>query len=63
MRVRSIEQHRPGREHDTTPSATLILNCHAVLMQILEVAFSDGLIRKNPAKGIKLPKKPGPVKV
>lgn len=63
MRVGSIEQHRPGREHDTTPSATLILNCHAVLMQILEVAFSDGLIRKNPAKGIKLPKKPGPVKM
>ena len=59
----SIEKQRPGREYDTTPSATLILNCHAVLMQILEVAVNDGLIRKNPTKGIKLPKKPGPVKV
>ncbi|WKE50375.1 site-specific integrase [Corynebacterium tuberculostearicum] len=61
--VGSIEKQRPGREQDTTPSATLILNCHAVLMQILEVAVNDGLIRKNPAKGVKLPKKPGPVKV
>ncbi|MBK4152694.1 tyrosine-type recombinase/integrase [Corynebacterium macginleyi] len=61
--VGSIEKQRPGREHDTTPSATLILNWHAVLMQILEIAVNDGLIRKNPAKGIKLPKKPGPVKV
>lgn len=65
--VGTIEKHRPGRgddgEEDTTPSATLVLNCHAVLMQILEVAVNDGLMRKNPAKGIKLPKKPGPVKV
>lgn len=57
----SIEKRRHGREHDTTPSATLILNSHAVLMQILEVAVNDGLIRKNPAKGVKLSKKPGPV--
>lgn len=44
--IGSIEKHRPGREENTTPSATLILNCHAVLMQILEVAVNDGLIRK-----------------
>ncbi|MDN8634812.1 MULTISPECIES: hypothetical protein [Corynebacterium] len=32
-------------------------------MQILEVAVNDGLLRKNPAKGVKLSKKPGPVTV
>ena len=65
--IGAIRKQRPGRgddgTEDTTPSATLILNCHAVLMQILDVAVNDGLIRKNPAKGVKLPKKPGPVKV
>ncbi|MCT1491320.1 site-specific integrase [Corynebacterium sanguinis] len=65
--VGTIEKHRPGRGADgkpgTAPSATLVANCHAVLKQILDVAVSDELLRRNPAIGVKLPKKPGPVKV
>ncbi|MGX1738583.1 tyrosine-type recombinase/integrase [Corynebacterium flavescens] len=65
--VGTIEKQRPGRgtdgESDSTPSATLVANCHSVLKQILDVAVKDNLVRSNPAVGVTLPKKPAPVKV
>ena len=61
--VGSIKRTRPTADGSTTPSATLVANCHAVLKQILDVAVSDGRLRSNPAVGVKLPRKAGPVKV
>lgn len=47
---------------DVSPSYAR--TCHLVLAQIMDIAVADGIIKKNPCRGIKLPRKPvQPVKV
>lgn len=61
----TIRKHRAGavkgdqvREVLPTPaSPTTVANCHAVLAQLLDLAVADGMIRSNPARGVRLPKK------
>lgn len=60
--VSTIQRVRPDKTGSTAPSSTLVANCHAVLKQILDVAVDDGRLRSNPAVGVKLPRKSGPVK-
>lgn len=60
--VSTIRRVRPAKSGSTAPSSTLVANCHAVLKQILDVAVDDGRLRSNPAAGVKLPRKSGPVK-
>lgn len=36
---------------------------HSALAQILDLAVDDGCLRSNPARGVRLPRKPKPVKV
>lgn len=39
-------------------------SCHMVLAQHFDVAVQDGMVKKNPARGVRLPSKPvQPVKV
>lgn len=44
-------------------SASLVRQAHAVLAQILDLAVMDRAIRKNPARGVKLPRKDAARKV
>lgn len=44
-------------------SATIVRGAHNALSQILDLAVADGMIRKNPAQGCKLPRKGAPRKV
>ena len=44
-------------------SASLVRQAHAVLAQILDLAVMDKAIRKNPARGVKLPRKDAARKV
>lgn len=44
-------------------SASLVRQAHACLAQILDLAMADRAIRANPARGVKLPRKDGAVKV
>lgn len=45
-------------------SPSFVRNCHMVLAQHFDVAVQDGLLKKNPARGVTLPRKPvQPVKV
>lgn len=44
-------------------SATIVRGAHNTLSQILDMAVADGRIKKNPAKGCKLPRKGKPRKV
>lgn len=49
-----------GLEH----SPSYVRNCHMVLAQHFDVAVRDGMVKKNPARGVRLPSKPvQPVKV
>lgn len=41
----------------TTRSASVVIRCAGVLAGILDVAVEDGLLAKNPARGIELPRK------
>lgn len=44
-------------------SATIVRGAHNALSQILDMAVADGRIKRNPAKGCKLPRKGKPRKV
>lgn len=44
-------------------SASTVRQAHAVLAKILDLAVMDRLIRENPARGVKLPRKNAAVKV
>lgn len=44
-------------------SGATVRHAHSVLLQILEVAVTDGLIASNPARGVHLPRRNAPVKV
>lgn len=44
-------------------SASWVRHCHSCLAQILDLAVSDRLIRRNPARGVKLPRREQTVKV
>lgn len=45
-------------------SPSYVRNCHMVLAQHFDVAVQDGMLKKNPARGVRLPSKPvQPVKV
>lgn len=45
-------------------SPSFVRNCHMVLAQHFDVAVQDGMLKKNPARGVRLPSKPvQPVKV
>lgn len=44
-------------------SPTIVRGAHNCLSQIMAVAVADGRVKKNPAAGVKLPKKPRGVKV
>ncbi|NON70038.1 hypothetical protein HO111_05070 [Corynebacterium ulcerans] len=44
-------------------SGSTVRHAHSVLLQILEVAVTDGLIVSNPARGVRLPRRNAPVKV
>lgn len=45
-------------------SPSYVRNCHMVLAQHFDVAVRDGMLKKNPARGVRLPSKPvQPVKV
>ncbi|STC82202.1 site-specific integrase [Corynebacterium ulcerans] len=44
-------------------SGSTVRHAHGVLLQILEVAVTDGLIVSNPARGVRLPRRNAPVKV
>lgn len=45
-------------------SPSFVRNCHMVLAQHFDVAVRDGMVKKNPARGVRLPSKPvQPVKV
>lgn len=69
--VGTIRKHRAGAVDEGTArevldapaSPTTVMNAHAVLAQLLDLAVGDNLIRSNPARGVKLPKKPPAVKV
>ena len=64
--VGTIRKHRAGAVDEGTArevldapaSPTTVMNAHAVLAQLLDLAVGDNLIRSNPARGVKLPKKP-----
>lgn len=60
MTVRGFKNGQPVQ---VPASPSMVRKAHAVLAQVLDVAVSDGMLKANPARAVKLPRKAAPVKV